>query len=84
MKARIVERLREMSVHSTQNRLKHNRQLPYYSLNKQDMLRHRKLSSIIAQPDRLERSMVIELKIKFPFKRKACPVLEVKLPSIVC
>ena len=22
--------------------------------------------------------------IKFPFKRKACPVLEVKLPSIVC
>ena len=23
-------------------------------------------------------------KIKFTFKRKACPVLEVKLPSIVC
>ena len=27
---------------------------------------------------------VRKMIIKFPFKRKVCPVLEVKLPSIVC
>ena len=28
-------------------------------------------------------ALMVKLEIKFPFKRKACPVLEVKLPSIV-